>query len=257
MAYSNSRIKVGITTGSDVSYLVQVNGSTVFSGVFCCDSYGAHQIDITEILRPYVHPNEITSLASGSGPTSASYLVTGMASFGSASGVVNYLNDFATASIPNPLRPQDWGLDKIDGQYYFSYTAQGAWYGSAYGSAPDTCQYNAEIVFTDIFGMPQGVPVRIVTATQCEWTGYMRAQDYQSSRHRTVPTAAAKQMAFTCYTPYIREELRKRLVRWLGQSEYVYLYDIEEGQLHPCVTPQLSDSNLAFDKLTVNLVTDY
>ena len=71
MAYSNSRVKVGAYANSDFSYIVKVSGSAVFSGKFCVDSYGSYELDITEILKPYVHAEEITSLASGNGPSSA------------------------------------------------------------------------------------------------------------------------------------------------------------------------------------------
>ena len=260
MAYTNSRVKVRATyAANDFSYTVYVSSSAVFSGKFCVDSYGSYELDITEILKPYVHAEEITSLASGSGPSSAPYSVSAVgAALSASSGTLLYLNDFALSSIPSPTYPHDWGVDKIEGQYYFSYSAQGSWTGSQYGSVPNTCQYNAEIVFTNPFGMPEGIPVKAVLGVQGEWAGYNKAQDYQSKRHRLTPLTQEKQMQFTCYTPNLKPEQRKRLARWLGQAEYVYLYDIDEGQLHPCVTPQTADSGARrYDKLTINLVTAY
>lgn len=260
MAYGNTRTKVQFYAVSDFSYTVAVSSATVFSGTFCVASGNTHEVDITEILKPYVHAEELLSLTSGNGPSSAPYEVSavGASVQSGASGTVSYLNDFATASIPNPLRPQDWGVDKVEGQFYFSYNAQGSWTGAQYGSAPDTCQYNAEIVFTNPFGMPEGIPVKAVLGVQGEWTGYNKARDWQSKRHRLTPLDQEKQMQFTCYTPNLKPEHRKRLARWLGQAEYVYLYDIDEGQLHPCITPQTADSGARrYDKLTINLVTAY
>lgn len=258
MAYSNTRVKVNFTASSDFSYTVKVGGTSVFSGVHCVDSYTAGGLDITEILKPYVHANEITSLSSGGGPSSISYSVSAAgATLTQSAGTVNYLNDFAATSIPSPVRPQDWGIDKVAGQYYFSYSAVGGWTGSQYGSVARTCEYNAEIVFTDPFGMPEGIPVKAVVATESEWQGYARAKDYQSKQHRTVPLDVEKQLSWTCYTPNLSRENRAKLARWLGQSEYVYLYDVESGQLHPCVTPTVDSGKGIYNKLTIALTTNY
>lgn len=261
MAYTNTRTKVSFATyGSYFSYYVFVSSASVFSGKYnVASGISNMDVDITDILKPYVHAEEITSLTSGSGPTSAPYSVTALgASITSGStGTLLYLNDFATASIPSPVRPQNWDVASVAGQFYFSYSAQGSWTGSQYGSTPDTCQYNAEIIFTDPFGMPQGIPVKATTAVDGEWAGYDKAQDFQSKKHRLTPLSQEKQMTFTCYTPNLKQQHRKRIVRWLGQAEYVYLYDIDEGQLYPCVTPQTADANGRIAKLTINLVTAY
>ena len=260
MAYSNSRIKATFVGGSQFTYSVYVSGSQVFTGRYNQVSVpGTSIVDITEILIPYVHAEELTNLASGSGPTNISYSVgaySATVTSGSI-GTVSYLNDFALTSIPSPVRPQDWGLDKVAGQYYFSYSAQGSWTGSQYGSTPDTCQYNAEIIFTDPFGMPQGIPVKALLGTQCDWTGYARVQDYQSKRHRTTHLHCEKQLSWTCYTPALPRQHRERITRWLGQSEYVYLYDIDSGELHPCVTPSVDSGSGIYGKLTIALTTDY
>lgn len=259
MALSNGRVTAFINTTSDAAYTVKVNGTTVFSGKACYPGSGVGMgIDITEILKPYVHADEITSLSAGLGPTSAAYSISSPGnSVTSASGVVNYCNDFASVSLPNSLSARDWGLDKIPGHFYFSYSAQGSWSGAQYGSYANTCQYNAQIIFTDIWGMPQAVPVRAILSTNAEWSGYARARNYQSSRHRNVPMDVEKQLSFTCYTPNLKREERRVLARWLAQSEYVYLYDIGEGQLHPCVTPAMAEGNARLDKLTITLQTDY
>lgn len=258
MAYSNTRIKFNAAASNDFSFTVLVNGVSVFNGNYCVDSGGTFPIDITEILVPYVHANEISSLSSGSGPTSASYSVIGYgATIYSGSGVVEYLNDYATDSIPASLSAKDWGLEKIPGQYYFSYASQGGWTGSQYGSAPDTCQFNAEIIFTDVYGMPQGVPVRTINSVETAWSGNVRVQDYQSSRHRLNHLKAEKTLAWTCYTPNMRRKDRVLLARWLGQAEWVYLYDIEAGKLIPCNTPAVAGSNAEYDKLTITLTADY
>jgi len=258
MAFTNSRIKVSASASNDFSYMVSVNGSSVFNGTFCVDSAGTHEIDITEILVPYVHASEITGLSSGSGPTNATYSVTGYgATIYSGSGTLRYLNDYATDSIPASLSAKDWGLEKVPGQYYFSYASQGAWTGSQYGSYADTCQYNAEIIFTDVFGMPQGVPVRTINAAETEWSGNVRPQDYQSSRHRVNHLKGEKVLSWTCYTPNMRRKDRALLARWLGQAEWVYLYDIEAAKLIPCRTPAVAAGNSEYDKLTIALTADY
>lgn len=258
MAFTNSRTKVYATASSDFSYVVYANGASVFSGKFCVDSYGMYDIDITEILRPYVHAEEISNLSGGSGPTPATYSVTGYgATITSASGTLKYLNDYATDSIPASLSAKDWGVEKIPGQYYFSYASQGAWAGSQYGSYANTCQYNAEIIFTDVYGMPQGVPVRAINSAETEWSGNARVQDYQSSRHRVNHLYAEKTLSWTCYTPNIRQKDRALLARWLGQAEWVYLYDIEAAKLIPCRTPAVAAGNAEYDKLTISLIAEY
>ena len=259
MAYSNSRVTFSTYTTSGITYSVYVSGSAVFNGRFDTDTSGTYKVDITEILKPYVHAEELTSLTSGSGPTSAAWNIAAVGGTASpSSGTLSYLNDFAATSIPSgAVLPQDWGQKKINGQYYFSFSGQGAWTGSQYGSVPDTCQYNAEIIFTDVYGMPQGVPVKAISSVNCEWQGYNVFQDYQSKGHRTKPVEAEKQMSFTCYTPSLDAQNRKKLVRWLGQAEYVYLYDIDKGELYPCTTPQMADTNQRIVKLTIQLTTNY
>lgn len=257
MALSNTRITTVFTGMDDTDYYVYVDGVSTFTGRFCMDSYNTYDVDITDILKPYVHAEEITDLTSGSGPASVSWSVVAVsAGVSPSSGTVTYCNDFATSSI-GTVEPDQWGVASISGQYYFSYAAQGAWTGAQYGSWADTCQYNAEIVFTDIWGMPQGVPVKAVASVQATWEGYQRAKDYQSSQHRLAPTDVEKQMTFTCYTPHLTKAKRRKLARWLGQAEFVYLYDIEEGQLHPCVTPTVAEGNATLDKLTITLQTNY
>ena len=258
MALSNAPVTFSTTVVSDMSYIVAVSGVAAFSGKFIAPSYGTYEVDITEILKPYVHAEEITNLASGSGPTSAPYSV--IATGGTATpstGTLYYLNDVAETSIPAPLRPQDWGQEKVAGQFYFSYSAQGPWSGSQYGSAPDTCTYNAEIIFTDPYGMPQGIPVKAEIQAMSDWDGVVRRKNYQSPLHRTRKTDGSVTLSWTCYTPNLTRENRARLARWLGQSEYVYLYDVESGQLHPCQTPATDSGKGIFGKLTITLVSDY
>ena len=258
MAYSNAPVTFSTYTVSELTYSVFVSGSSVFTGKFIAPSYGNYEVDITEILKPYVHAEELTNLNAGSGPTSVSYSVYGAGgTVNPSTGTVYYLNDVAADSIPTPLRPQDWGLEKTAGQYYFSYYTQGGWTGSQYGSAPDTCTYNAEIIFTDPYGMPQGIPVKAEIQAMSEWEGIVRRRNWQSSLHRTRKTDGSPTLSWNCYTPNLTRENRARLARWLGLSEYVYLYDVESGELHPCQTPATDSGKGVFGKLVITLISDY
>lgn len=260
MALSNGRIRAIITTTSDTSYTVKVGGVSVFSGKACYQSGmgGFISVDITEILKPYVHAEEITSLTAGAGPASAAYSVSAPGhTVTNGSGTMYYCNDFLSTSVPASLSAHTWGLEQIPGQYYFSYSAQGSWSGAQYGSYADTCQYDAEVVFTDIWGMPQGIPVRTVLSGRAEWSGYSRAKDMQSSLHRQVPMAAEQQLIFQCYTPNLRSEQRRKITRWLSQSEFVYLYDVAEDELFPCLVDSVAEGNGKFDKMSFTLKTDF